>query len=265
VNKVSENITWAQAIRSATADKNGINNYFTPDQLARMTVLANKVYEPMVAHFGKPIYISSFFRNKKVNELIGGATNSQHMANSGAAMDLDGDMTPGVTNKDIFIYLQYHSDFDQLILENVKPDGSVAWVHVSYKEGANRKEMLRMIIVDGHSTYERFDGFAEVDTTAPDIQVPNTTTSEPSTDSSVQNILLIIIIALIATIPIVLVLLYKRLKKFFTDLFNKKKPQDKVKIPDWVQFKINFVTIYKLIKRLFKRRNHVFKKDTRVV
>lgn len=121
-----------------------------------MTILAEKVYEPLVAHFNIPIYISSFFRTYKVNELIGGATSSQHMANNGAAMDLDADMNVVVTNQDVFDYIKNNLTFDQLILEDIREDGSIGWVHVSYNELHNRGEVLQMIIKDGKKYYEQY-------------------------------------------------------------------------------------------------------------
>lgn len=151
---LSEHISYADVIHSDIAKRNGINNYFTPDQLSRMIVLAKKVYEPLIVYFNTPIYISSFFRNKEVNTLLGGAISSQHMANNGAAMDLDS-QTGLVSNKQIFDYIKDNLEFDQLIWEagnEYDPD----WVHVSYNEGHNRKEILKMIRVDGKSTYEQY-------------------------------------------------------------------------------------------------------------
>jgi zinc D-Ala-D-Ala carboxypeptidase len=155
---VSPHIDYATAIRSDMAKRKGLNNYFTPDQLERMKVVAAKVYEPLVEHFGIVIYISSFFRSKEVNKLIGGASTSQHMANNGAAMDLDAEMNVGVTNQQVFDYIKDNLEFDQLILEDIRPDGSIGWVHVSYNEGKNRKQVLTMVLTNGKKVYAPYDG-----------------------------------------------------------------------------------------------------------
>ena len=153
---ISPNITWAEAIRSDTAKRAGINNYFNIEQLARMTLLAGKVFEPLRLHFNVPIFISSFFRNHDVNELIGGAFNSQHMANNGAAMDLDAEVYGGVTNKQLFEYIKDNLEFDQLIWE-FGNDGEPDWVHVSYNEGHNRKEILKAKRTTAQMvTYEKY-------------------------------------------------------------------------------------------------------------
>jgi hypothetical protein len=152
---VSENITYVQAIRSDVAKRNGINNYFTPDQLKRMKLLAEKIYEPLVKHFGIKIYIASFFRCAQLNKLVGGVKDSQHLANDGAAIDLDADMNTGVTNEKVFDYIRDHLDFDQLIIEDLRPDGGIGWIHVSYRETGNRHEMLTMVLKKGKKYYEQ--------------------------------------------------------------------------------------------------------------
>jgi len=156
--KVSEHCSYAEAIYSDTAKRNGINNYFTPDQLQRMKLLAEKVYEPIVNHFGIKVYISSFFRNVQLNKLIGGVKDSQHLANNGAAMDLDADVNKGVTNEQVFNYIKDNLDFDQLIIEDLRPDGGISWIHVSYVETGNRHEILTMVLVNGKKVYETYGG-----------------------------------------------------------------------------------------------------------
>lgn len=153
---VSEHITYGDAIRSDAAKRAGILNYFTTEQLDRLVLLAEKIYEPIVKHFGVCVYIASFFRNEKVNKLIGGAKNSQHLANNGAAIDLDADMNPGINNEDVFNYIKDNLVFDQLIIEDLKPDGKIGWVHVSYKESNNRNEILTMVIKNGKKIYEPY-------------------------------------------------------------------------------------------------------------
>jgi zinc D-Ala-D-Ala carboxypeptidase len=155
MNKISEHITWSEAIRSDIAKRNGINNYFNPEQLARMVILAEKVFEPLRNHFNVPIFINSFFRNYQVNKLTGGASNSQHMANYGAAIDIDCEVFGGVTNKQLFDYIKDNLEFDQLIWEDGTGE-EPNWVHVSYNEGHNRKEILKMVRINNISTYEPY-------------------------------------------------------------------------------------------------------------
>lgn len=137
---ISKHITYREATNSATAKRYKIANDPNEEQLANMRYLAEKVFEPLRAWYGKPIYVTSFFRTLALNVYLKGAKNSQHC--KGEAIDID---TPA--NRDnaaLFRYIRQNLEFDQLIWEygdNTNPD----WVHVSIRrDGKNRKEVLRV-------------------------------------------------------------------------------------------------------------------------
>lgn len=153
---ISNHISYEEAIRSDIAKRNGINNYFTPEQLGRMILTANKIFEPLRDHYGVSIFIPSFFRNAKINELAGGVPASQHLANDGSAIDIDADVFGGVTNRQLFCYIRDNLVFDQLIDEGIGEDGTGGWVHASYNEKGNRGEIWVMKIIDGEKTYEKY-------------------------------------------------------------------------------------------------------------
>lgn len=104
-----------------------------------MKVLAKKIFEPIRAFFKSPIYISSGYRSEALNKAIKGSRTSQHSI--GQAIDIDMDGSGLISNKQVFDYIKDNLEFDQLIWEfgdANNPD----WVHVSYAEGKNRKEIL---------------------------------------------------------------------------------------------------------------------------
>jgi zinc D-Ala-D-Ala carboxypeptidase len=140
---LSKNLTLFEMTRSEMAKRKGISNEPTPEHLANMIVLAEKVFEPIREHFGVPIYISSGYRSAALNKKIGGAKNSQHCL--GQAIDIDMDGHPHVSNVQIFNYIRENLFFDQLIWEfgsNTSPD----WVHVSYNTSGNQRgHILRAV------------------------------------------------------------------------------------------------------------------------
>lgn len=144
MEKISEHISYKEAIKSNTATKLGIDNTPNKIQLNNMVELAENVFEPLRNHFNKPINVSIFFRCQLLNNAIKGAKNSQHIALNGAAIDLDNDSMPKdwPTNKEIFYYIKDNLEFDQLIWEG-GDDGNPGWIHVSYNKGKNRKEILK--------------------------------------------------------------------------------------------------------------------------
>ena len=144
MDKISEHITFEEATKSQTAIRKGIDNTPTEEHLANMKYLAETIFEPIRAHFGKPIGISSFYRGPALNKAIGGSKTSAHV--SGQAMDIDGDIFGGVSNKDIFEYIIKNLPFMELIWEfgnDDKPD----WVHVAISRDPkkNVKEILRAV------------------------------------------------------------------------------------------------------------------------
>lgn len=136
---ISKHITEAEAFKSQTATRKGIDNTTTDaNVLANMKHVA-ELFEQIRAHFGKPIGISSFYRSQKLNKAVGGAASSQHV--KGEAIDIDGDIFGGIKNSEIFAFAKT-LDFDQLLWEfgnEHEPD----WVHISRKRiGTNRKQIL---------------------------------------------------------------------------------------------------------------------------
>lgn len=138
--RISKHISY----REATFTQTRLDNVPNDVQLEAMKTIANRVFEPLrQAMGGVPIFISSFYRSEAVNKKIGGTKNSQHCF--GEALDIDADILGGMTNKDIFNYIKDNLEFDQLIAEDVKEDGTIGWVHVSYtKRYPNRKQILIM-------------------------------------------------------------------------------------------------------------------------
>jgi zinc D-Ala-D-Ala carboxypeptidase len=147
--KISENITLLEATKSQTAIRDGIDNTPNETQLACMVLVSEKIYEP-VKKACSGAFISSFFRCEKLNKKIGGAKGSQH--EKGEAMDIDSNGF----NNEIFHYVKNNLVFDQLLWE-FGDTNEPAWVHVSYKVGGNRKQILRAIKENGKTKYIPFD------------------------------------------------------------------------------------------------------------
>lgn len=149
--KISPNLNLAEITRSDTAKRHGIDNTPTAEHLENFKLLAEKVFEPIREHFKTPIFISSGYRSKVLNDFIKGSASSQHC--TGQAIDIDMDGSNGeVTNRMVFDFIKNKLDFDQLIWEfgtDFNPD----WVHVSYVKGKNRKQKLKAVRSGGKTSY----------------------------------------------------------------------------------------------------------------
>jgi hypothetical protein len=142
--QLSKHLSKAEFEHSDAATNYGINNSMNSGQLAKAMALAINCFEPIREHLGKPIRVNSGYRSPAVNKRIGGALTSQHSL--GEAIDLD------LHDRDLFEWIIDNVTFDQLIYE-AGNDTEAAWFHISYREGHNRKQVLRMIKKGGKSTY----------------------------------------------------------------------------------------------------------------
>lgn len=152
--KLSKNLTLAEATNSLNAKRLGISNQPTPEHLENLKILAEKIFQPIREHFGKPINVSSGYRSKELNEATPGASKtSQH--SKGEALDLDQDsMNTKITNKMVFDFIKDNLEFDQLIWE-FGTDQNPDWVHVSYKaKGPQRKQILKAVRSNGKTKYK---------------------------------------------------------------------------------------------------------------
>lgn len=134
--------TLEKLCKSQAAERHEIDNQPDAIQLHNLKLLIEKVYDPLCDHFSRAIPISSGFRSKALNSVIGGAKNSQHATGQAIDLDCDGDGTP-ITNNAIFYWIYNNIDFDQLIWE-FGNDITPAWVHVSFNEAGNRKQVLKI-------------------------------------------------------------------------------------------------------------------------
>ena len=149
--KISKHLSLSEVTRSDSAKRHGIDNTPTADHLENFKLLAEKVCEPIRAHFGVPIHISSGYRSKALNQFVKGSLSSQHCKGEAIDIDMDGS-TNGVTNKMIYDFIKEKLDFDQLIWE-FGTDSNPDWVHVSYTKVGNRKQKLKAVRSGGKTTY----------------------------------------------------------------------------------------------------------------
>ena len=151
MENISRHVSHKEGVRSNTAARKGIENTPSKEQLTKMKLVSEKVFEPLREWVGGPIKINSFFRCYKLNKAIGGSKTSQHM--SGQAMDID-DTFGCKTNAEMFNYVKDNLDFDQMIWE-FGDDDNPDWVHISYvSPDENRGRRLKAYRVSGKTRYK---------------------------------------------------------------------------------------------------------------
>lgn len=127
------NFKMSELIYSNEAIKKNINNTPDIDSLDCMLELIASVLQPIRNAIKKPMIITSGYRSPKLNKIVGGKANSQHL--KGQAVDF---IINGLEPEYIVKFIQGMGiEFDQLINEYD------SWVHISYIKGKNRKQILK--------------------------------------------------------------------------------------------------------------------------
>ena len=127
--------TLDELIHSDTADRLGIINSPTPEAISNLNDLVTNVLDKLRDGWGRPIIVTSGYRCKELNAAVGGAHNSQHL--KGQAADIVSD--------DFDEFRRFvrrwckDNEFDQCIFER---GGGREWIHISYVEGRNRRQVL---------------------------------------------------------------------------------------------------------------------------
>lgn len=132
--------TFNEFFNSDLADTVGIVNYPSPEveQLVRVHIinLVDHVLDPIRERWGVPVRITSGFRCKALNELVGGKEFSHHLAGYAADFTIDG--LTSYDYKRLAYWCAENLDFDQIIVYAKR-----RFIHVSYvTPEANRHEVL---------------------------------------------------------------------------------------------------------------------------
>lgn len=124
------NFSISELTHSDTAVAKNINNMADINSLDCLLNLIVFVLQPIRDKVGKPIVISSGFRNAQVNRLVGGVSTSQHCKGQAADFNI-----AGMSVKNAVDFIKSSGiEYDQLINEYNK------WVHISFNKGHNRKQ-----------------------------------------------------------------------------------------------------------------------------
>ena len=128
------NFSISELIKSDIAIKYNINNMPDINSLDNLLNLIFYCLQPIRNKLNKPMIITSGYRNKKINSLVKGKVNSQHL--NGCAVDF---CVTGMKISEIIDFIKASNiEFDQLINEYDK------WVHISYNKGKNRLQSFKL-------------------------------------------------------------------------------------------------------------------------
>ncbi|MBQ7967244.1 MAG: peptidase M15 [Bacteroidaceae bacterium] len=123
---------------SATALREGIDNRPNKCAYHLLHVLVDQLLDPIREAWGEPIVVSSGYRCKQLNTLIGGVKNSHHIL--GCAADIiAGSRSDHRRLFRLIVRMQQEGQirFTQLIAEK-----DYRWLHISYVPGMLRNQII---------------------------------------------------------------------------------------------------------------------------
>lgn len=134
MNDKPKYFTFKELTASSTADKLGMDNTPTWDEIAALKMLAMDVLDPIRVLWGCPIIVNSGYRSKLLNAAVGGVPNSQHRCQG---MTAAADITAGNRRDNLLLadmIIKSNIQYDQLIVED-----SGRWLHVSFSMKPRRQ------------------------------------------------------------------------------------------------------------------------------
>ena len=136
--QLSKHFKLEEFEKSMTATRMGIKNKAGSGEIKNLTDVCYGILEKVRVKYDKPVIVTSGYRSPELCEAIGSKATSQHT--KGEAVDFE---VIGVPNIQVAYFIEANCDFDQLILEYYCPDDDQkGWVHCSFVEGSNRKQVL---------------------------------------------------------------------------------------------------------------------------
>lgn len=129
-----KHFTFAELLRSQAALDNGFENIPPcPEVYNRLRRLVINLLDPIRERFAVPMIVTSGYRCERLNKLVGGVDNSQHI--KGEAVDF---YFQGFSKREMtaaFFEIAEKFDFDQLILYRYN-----GFIHVSFVGERNRHQ-----------------------------------------------------------------------------------------------------------------------------
>lgn len=144
--RLSTHFTLAELTASNTAVRLGLSNQPTPEALQQLQRTAQMLECMREQLGGRPIIVTSGYRNSEVNRAVGGVTSSDHMQGMAADIVCPKYGTPYEVAKALAPHISVLG-IGQIIYESV---GGSRWVHVSTRIPA--QAVNRVITVRGSQT-----------------------------------------------------------------------------------------------------------------
>ena len=130
--------TIQELTASATALREGIDNRPSKCAYHLLHVLVDQLLDPIREAWGEPIVVSSGYRCKQLNALVGGVKNSHHIL--GCAADIIAGNR--ADHRKLFKMIQKMQQEGRIKFTQLIWEGNGRWIHISYVPGNLKCEVI---------------------------------------------------------------------------------------------------------------------------
>lgn len=135
--KLTENFTLEEMISSSTALKLKINNVPDLIQQTALRKLCEEVLQPIRHRFGKPMIVTSGFRNNALNKAVKGSTTSQHL--KGEAADIVSE-----DNIRLWTLIKGMIEEGEITVGQLIDERNLSWIHISLPTSRHRNQIFSL-------------------------------------------------------------------------------------------------------------------------
>lgn len=135
--QITENFTMEELTSSATARVRNISNQPGEKEATKLRELCEKILQPIRSRYGKPIRITSGYRNRALNNAVGGAASSQHLLGEAADIVCD-------NNNLLWEIICSMVRNDELTVGQLIDEKHLKWIHISLPDGRHHNQILHL-------------------------------------------------------------------------------------------------------------------------
>ncbi len=132
--------TVEELCASSTARSRGIDNTPPSEIRERLRMLIEDLLDPVREGWGQAIAVNSGYRCPALNTVVGGVPTSQHL--KGEAADLNAGEPR--KNRMLFDKIVEMQNAEKIAFDQLIDEAHYRWVHISYRKGANRNQILHL-------------------------------------------------------------------------------------------------------------------------
>ncbi len=127
--KLSENFTLEELTYSKTAEDLSIDNTPSEEIIDKLTLLCEKILQPVRDKFGTSIFVTSGYRCPELNKVLKGSSTSQHRY--GEAADIVTKENDRKHNKELFNLIKEMIEDGEITVGQLINEYNYDWIHIS--------------------------------------------------------------------------------------------------------------------------------------